>query len=63
MNTSMPHLRPLAQVVARTLPDLWSPHPGETPAEAAARQDAALHILDDLLNEIAAELEEAAHEH
>jgi len=62
METSMTHLRPLAQVVARTLPDLWSPHPSETPDEAAARQDAALHILDDLLNEIAAELEEAAHE-
>jgi len=62
METSMPHLRPLAQVVARTLPDLWAPHPSETPAEAAARQDAALHILDDLLAEIAAELEEAAHE-
>ena len=60
MNTSMPHLRPLARVVARTLPDLWSPHPGETPEEAAARQDAALHILDDLLNEVATELEEAA---
>jgi|GEM_PF-5469033 len=56
----MTHLLPLAQVVARTLPDLWSPHPGETPSEAAARQDAALHILDDLLAEIAAELEEAA---
>ena len=63
MNTSMPHLRPLAQVVARTTPDLWTPHPSETPDEAAARQDAALHILDDLLAEIAAELEEAAHEH
>ena len=63
MNTSMTHLRPLAQVVARTTPDLWTPHPGETPDEAAARQDAALHILDDLLDEIAAELEEAAHEH
>jgi len=63
MNTSMPHLRPLAQVVARTLPDLWWAHPGETPDEAAARQDAALHIIDDLLAEIAAELEEAAHEH
>ena len=57
MNTSMPHLLPLAQVVARTLPDLWAPHPSETPAEAAARQDAARHILDDLLAEIAAELE------
>nr|WP_278459853.1 hypothetical protein [Thermobifida fusca] len=56
----MTHLLPLAQVVARTLPDLWWAHPGETPAEAAARQDAALHILDDLLAEIAAELEEAA---
>ena len=56
----MTHLRPLAQVVACTLPDLWAPHPGETPAEAAARQDAALHILDDLLAEIAAELEEEA---
>ncbi len=56
----MTHLLPLAQVVARTLPDLWSPHPGETPTEAAARQDAALHILDDLLAEIAAELEEEA---
>lgn len=60
MNTSMPHLRPLARVVARTLPDLWAPHPGETPDEAAARQDAALHILDEVLNEIAAELEEEA---
>ena len=63
MYTSMPHLLPLAQVVARTLPDLWRARPGETPDEAAARQDAARHILDDLLNEIAAELEEAAHEH
>ena len=60
MNTSMPHLLPLAQAVARTLPDLWWAHPGETPAEAAARQDAARHILDDLLAEIAAELEEEA---
>ena len=60
MNTSMPDLRPLAQVVARTLPDLWAPHPGESPDEAAARQDAALHILDDLLNEVAAELKVAA---
>jgi len=60
MYTSMPHLWPLAQVVALTLPDLWSPHPSETSDEAAARQDAALHILDDLLDEIAAELEEAA---
>lgn len=57
MNTSMPHLLPLAQVVARTLPDLWWAHPGETPAEAAARQDAARHIIDDLLAEIAAESE------
>ncbi|MGV2383763.1 MAG UNVERIFIED_CONTAM: hypothetical protein LOD86_00645 [Thermobifida fusca] len=55
MSTSMPHLRPLAQIVARTLPDLWWAHPGETPDEAAAR-----HILDDLLDEIAAELEEEA---
>ena len=56
----MTHLLPLALIVARALPDLWSPHPGETPTEAAARQDAALHILDDLLNEVATELEEAA---
>ena len=60
METSMTHLLPLAQVVACTLPALWVAAPGETPAEAAARQDAALHILDDLLAEIAAEFEEAA---
>lgn len=54
------NLLPLAQVVARALPDLWVPAPGETPAETAARQDAARHILDDLLDEVAVEFGEAS---
>lgn len=50
------NLLPLALVSARALPALWVPAPGETPTETAARWDAARHILDDLLDEIAAEL-------
>lgn len=58
--SSAPNLLPLALVSARALPDLWVPAPGETPTETAARQDAARHILDDLLDEVAAELGEAS---
>lgn len=53
-----PNLMALALVSARALPDLWVPAPGETPTETAARWDAARHILDDLLDEIAADLAE-----
>ncbi|WP_157080295.1 hypothetical protein [Thermobifida cellulosilytica] len=58
--SSAPRLLPLALVSARALPDLWVAAPGETPAETAARWDAARHILDDLLDEVAAESGEAA---
>ena len=51
-----PNLLALALVSARALPALWVPAPGETPTETAARWDAARHILDDLLDEIAADL-------
>lgn len=51
-----PNLTALALVSARALPALWVPAPGETPTETAARWDAARHILDDLLDEIAADL-------
>lgn len=47
--SSAPRLLPLARVIGQTLPSLWVATPGETAVEAAARIDAALDIVDDLL--------------
>lgn len=48
---------PLAFALERMTPALWSPAPGESPAECEARRLAGADIFDDLLAEYAAEAE------
>jgi hypothetical protein len=56
--TPPPDIGPLACVLANSDPYLWAEQlPGETPEQTAARQDAAAHILDDLLAELIDDLE------
>lgn len=52
----------LALLLERLTPGLFTPQPGEMPSETAARWDAGRDIVDDLLAEIAAEIETGAHD-
>jgi hypothetical protein len=56
--TPPPDIGPLRHVLANSHPLLWVEDlPGETPEQRAARTDAAAGILDDLLDELADDLE------